>query len=332
MQTGDVILRVDDLVKHFPGSRVGGRKRRMIRAVQGVSFELRQGETLGIVGESGCGKTTVARTLVGLEEPTAGEAWFHQASLFDQDAKGRNGTRRAIQMVFQDPFGALNPRLSVEASISEPWDIHGTVPRKERHERVVDLLEKVGMDESHSGRYPSELSGGQLQRVGIARALALDPEIVICDEPVSALDVSVQAQVINLLQDLLDSTGVAYIFIAHDLEVVRHIADRIAVMYLGRIVETGSTGDLFRAPTHPYTSALLSAMPGTRPDGQQRIILEGDLPDPENPPSGCGFRTRCWKAKPICATDRPELSERSGGQLWSACHFPEESGQLEYRA
>lgn len=310
------VLEVSGLTKHFPISGGG-----LIRAVEDVSFALGRGETLGVVGESGCGKTTLARLLVRLEDPTAGSALFRGKDLFRLAGRELKEARRHIQMVFQDPFDSLNPRLTVEQIISEPWDIHGTVPRNDRRRRVIDLLERVGMGERQAKRHPFQLSGGQRQRVGIARALALDPDLIICDEPVSALDVSVQAQVINLLEEIQDATGVALIFIAHDLDVVRHISDRVAVMYLGRVVEIGLADTIYDRPSHPYSRALVSAIPG-RDERSERIILSGDLPSPADPPSGCAFRTRCWLARPRCSEVRPLLEVRSSPFHMSACHYP----------
>lgn len=310
------VLRVENLTKHFDVS--GGPP---VRAVQDVSFTLARGETLGVVGESGCGKSTLARLLVRLEVPTSGTAFFQGSDLYRLSGRALKDMRRHIQMVFQDPFDSLNPRLTVEQIICEPWEIHGTVPRDQRRTRAIELLERVGMTERQALRHPFQLSGGQRQRVGIARALALSPEVIICDEPVSALDVSVQAQVINLLEEIQDATGVALIFIAHDLDVVRHISDRVAVMYLGRLVEVGPSDVIYDTPSHPYTRALISAIPGRDAAGD-RIILTGDLPSPANPPSGCAFRTRCWLAQETCAIDRPLLRTRLLDGHQSACHFP----------
>ncbi|SDU54106.1 ABC transporter ATP-binding protein [Jiangella alkaliphila] len=325
--SSDVVLEVDNLVKHFPLT-TGVLFRRQIGAVQavdGVSLQLHKGETLGIVGESGSGKSTLAKLLMRLEEPSSGTTHFHGQNIYDLRGRALRELRRNIQIVFQDPYSSLNPRMTVGDIVGEPFDIHPEVaPRGQRRKRVQELLDVVGLNPEHINRYPHQFSGGQRQRIGIARGLALRPEIIICDEPVSALDVSVQAQVINLLEKLQDEFGLSYIFIAHDLSVVRHIADRVAVMYLGRIVEIGSESQIYEKPTHPYTQALLSAVPVPDPSvrGQrQQIILSGDVPSPANPPSGCRFRTRCWKATDKCAQEDPELTVRPGSDHESACHY-----------
>jgi oligopeptide transport system ATP-binding protein len=324
---GEVVLDVQDLVKHFPLTSGVVFKRHVgeVQAVDGVSFQLHRGETLGIVGESGCGKSTLAKLLMRLETPTSGKTIFKGQDIYTVSGKALRAMRRNIQIVFQDPYSSLNPRMTVGDIIGEPFDIHPEVaPRGDRRRRVQELLDVVGLNPEHINRYPHQFSGGQRQRIGIARGLALRPEIIICDEPVSALDVSVQAQVMNLLEKLQNEFGLSYVFIAHDLSVVRHISDRVAVMYLGKIVEIGSDVQIYERPTHPYTQALLSAVPVPDPSvrGQrQQIILAGDPPSPANPPSGCRFRTRCWKATELCAQEVPELVVRPGTDHQSACHF-----------
>jgi oligopeptide/dipeptide ABC transporter ATP-binding protein len=331
-----VILEVENLVKHFPITQgiVLRRQVGTIKAVDGVTFELRKGETLGLVGESGCGKSTVARTLLRLEQPTGGRAIFKDRDIFELRRRELREMRRNIQIIFQDPYASLNPRMTVGDIVGEPWAIHsGTVPKMQQRSRVAELLELVGLNPDHINRFPHQFSGGQRQRIGVARALALNPEIIICDEPVSALDVSVQAQVVNLLEDIQSEFGLSYIFIAHDLSIVRHISDRVAVMYLGKIVEFGNEAEIYEHPTHPYTQALLSAVPipdpALRQSGEGRILLEGDVPSPADPPSGCRFRTRCWKAQDICAGEEPALIDRGTGHL-SACHFAEEREVFEH--
>jgi oligopeptide/dipeptide ABC transporter ATP-binding protein len=326
----ELLLEVDHLVKHFPILQGIVFKRRVgtIRAVDGVSFELRKGETLGLVGESGCGKTTVARTILRLEHPTSGTAEFRGRNIFAMPKDELRDLRREIQVIFQDPYSSLNPRMTVGDIIAESWAIHpGVVPKQWRRNRVHELLSLVGLNPDHINRYPHQFSGGQRQRIGVARALALNPSLIICDEPVSALDVSVQAQVVNLLEDLQEELGLSYLFIAHDLSVVRHISDRVAVMYLGKIVEFGDESQIYDHPTHPYTQALLSAVPVPDPTvaaHKRRILLEGDVPSPANPPSGCRFRTRCWKAQEVCAAEEPALVDRLGHGHPSACHFAAE--------
>ena len=328
-RSAEPLLRVENLVKWFPITRgiVFQRHIGDVKAVDDVSFELHAGETVGLVGESGCGKTTVARTLLRLEEPTGGAAYYKGRNIFDLDARELRRLRRNIQIIFQDPYASLNPRMTVGDIVMEPWDIHtDVVPRNQRRTRAKEVLERVGLNPDYLNRYPHQFSGGQRQRIGVARALALNPQIIICDEPVSALDVSVQAQVMNLLEELQDDFGLAYIFIAHDLSVVRHISDRVAVMYLGKIIEIGDEQDIYQKATHPYTQALLSAVPipdPSRRDERDRIILEGDLPSPANPPSGCNFRTRCFKAEPKCAEEEPALIDRFGHGHPSACFFAE---------
>jgi peptide/nickel transport system ATP-binding protein len=323
------IIRVDNLVKHFPITRgiVFQKQIGAVRAVDGVSFELQKGETLGVVGESGCGKSTLAKLLMNLEKPTSGKAFFEGRDMFAMSAGELRRLRRDIQMVMQDPYTSLNPRMTVGDIISEPFEIHTDVaPKGSREQRTRELLDYVGLNPEHINRYPHQFSGGQRQRIGIARALALKPKVIVCDEPVSALDVSIQAQVINLLEQLQNEFDLSYIFIAHDLSVVRHISDRVAVMYLGRIVEIGTEDEIYERPTHPYTQALLSAVPVPDPDARAArdvIRLEGDVPSPADPPSGCRFRTRCWKAQALCAEEDPPLVPREADPHPSACHFAE---------
>jgi oligopeptide transport system ATP-binding protein len=323
------ILSVDNVVKHYPVTRgiVFRRTIGHVRAVDGVSFDLMKGETLGVVGESGCGKSTLARVLMNLDRPTSGVVRFQGQVISDVKGAALRRMRRQIQMVMQDPYTSLNPRMTVGDLIGEPFEIHPDVaPKGSRREKVRDLLDVVGLNPEHINRYPHQFSGGQRQRIGIARALALKPEVIVCDEPVSALDVSIQAQVMNLLENLQSEFNLSYIFIAHDLSVVRHLSDRVAVMYLGKIVEIGTDAEIYERPTHPYTQALLSAVPVPDPSVRNTkavIRLTGDVPSPANPPSGCRFRTRCWKAQDICAKEVPALVERQGSDHPSACHFAE---------
>jgi len=325
----DLVLETRDLVKHFPLTRGILFKKRIgaVRAVDGISLQLRRGETLGVVGESGCGKSTLAKLLVGLEQPTSGSILVRGRDIGRSTGAELRRSRRNIQLVMQDPYTSLNPRMTVGSLIGEPFEIHPEVaPRDDRRRRVQELLDLVGLNPDHINRYPHQFSGGQRQRIGIARALALQPEIIVCDEPVSALDVSIQAQVINLLDRLQNELGLSYIFIAHDLSVVRHIADRVAVMYLGEVVEIGTEDEIYERPTHPYTQALLSAVPLPDPTLRglrDQIVLEGDVPSPADPPSGCRFRTRCWKVQEICADQEPSLVERGMSRHPSACHFAE---------
>jgi oligopeptide/dipeptide ABC transporter ATP-binding protein len=322
------LLDVRDLVMNFP-IKGGGLFRHTVgyvQAVSGVSLTLDPGETLGIVGESGCGKSTTGRAILQLHKPTSGSVRFGGRELTDLSVKAMRPIRRDLQIVFQDPYASLNPRMPVNDIVAEPLKVHGLwKDERSGRDRVAELLRLVGLNPEHGNRYPHEFSGGQRQRVGIARALALEPKLLVLDEPVSALDVSVQAGVVNLLEDLQDRLGLAYLFIAHDLSVVRHISDRVAVMYLGWVVETGLRDKVYDEPMHPYTQALLSAAPAADPElehRRERIILQGDVPSPVNPPSGCRFRTRCWKAQDICAVEVPQLIDHGNGNL-VRCHFAE---------
>ena len=316
----EYLLKVDHLKQYFPVR--DGFKRMELKAVDDVSFAIKPGETLGLVGESGCGKTTVGRTLLRLYKPTAGRIEFDGNVLFDSDKKidvNMHPYRKQMQMVFQDPYSSLNPRMTVEDIIGEPLDVHKLYSsKKERHEKIMDLMETVGLNAEHATRYAHEFSGGQRQRIGIARSLAVDPKFIVCDEPVSALDVSIQAQVVNMFEDLQKQRGLSYLFIAHDLLVVQHISDRIAVMYLGHMMELADADELMDHPIHPYTESLLSAVPIPDPEtarNSHRIVLEGDVPSPLHMPSGCPFRSRCKYATEQCAAERPELTDRGNGHM-----------------
>jgi oligopeptide transport system ATP-binding protein len=326
LNNNEVLLHVDELKMHFPIYRgVFQRQVGAVRAVDGISFDVKRGETLGLVGESGCGKSTTGRTILQLYKPTAGEVIFDGTDLVHLKGEQMRQMRRRMQMIFQDPYASLNPRMTVAQLVGEPLMVHNVATGAEINERVEHLLEVVNLNPAFAGRYPHEFSGGQRQRIGVARALALQPSFIICDEPISALDVSIQAQVVNLLEELQEQFNLTYLFIAHDLSMVRHISDRVAVMYLGVIVELASRDELYSKPLHPYTQALLSAVPIPDPVAdakRQRVILQGDVPSPVNPPSGCRFRTRCPIAEAVCAESRPEFREIRPGHF-VACFFAE---------
>ena len=319
---GDTLLEVKNLKKHFPiKGGVFSKTIGHVYAVDGVSFTLQSGETLGLVGESGCGKSTTGRTILRLIEPTEGSVVFEGQEITDLDKGDMRSLRREMQIIFQDPYASLNPRMTIGSIIGEPLEIHKIARGSEKEDQVATLLEKVGLRSEDMRKYPHEFSGGQRQRIGIARALGLNPKLIVCDEPVSALDVSIQAQVINLLEDLQEEFGLSYLFIAHNLNVVEHISNRVAVMYLGKIVELTTDTELYTNPQHPYTEALLSAVPVPDPTAEKRrIILQGDVPSPINPPSGCHFHTRCPYKEKICEEEVPEFKDIGGGH-WVACHL-----------
>jgi oligopeptide/dipeptide ABC transporter ATP-binding protein len=335
----DVLVRVDDLVKYFPvrGGGLISRTVGQVQAVDGVSLTIGRGQTIGLVGETGCGKSTLARCIAGLIPVTSGKVTFDGHDITNLRRRQMQPYRREIQMIFQDPYGSLNPRRRVGSIIGDPFAIHNISSGAARKKAVQELMERVGLNPEHFNRYPAEFSGGQRQRIGVARALALRPKLIICDEPVSALDVSIQAQVLNLLADLQQEFGLSYLFIAHDLEVVRHVSDSVVVMYLGRVAEAGPKDPVYDAPRHPYTNALLSAAPAADPDAaatRQRIILTGDVPSPINPPSGCRFHPRCPKAQELCSEQDPPLEVKAGDPPThvTACHYPVQVGEVLARS
>ncbi len=330
---GDILIRADRVTKHFPvyGTGIVRRAAAQVQAVDGVSLTIRRGQTVGLVGETGCGKSTLARCIAGLIPVTSGKVCFEGRDITNLSRRKMQPYRREIQMIFQDPYGSLNPRRRVGAIIGDPYAVHKTATGSQRKKSVQELMERVGLNPEHYNRFPAEFSGGQRQRIGVARALALRPKLIICDEPVSALDVSIQAQVLNLLADLQADFGLSYLFIAHDLEVVRHVSDSVTVMYLGRIAEQGPGEAVYDHPRHPYTAALLSAAPAA---DRQRIILTGDVPSPINPPSGCRFHPRCPKAHDLCSADEPALEIKASDPSThlTACHYPVAEGEILARA
>jgi len=324
MSNTEKLIEIKNLCKYFHTKKsIFKKDKGILKAVDGVSLHIKKGETLGLVGESGCGKTTLGRTLLKLYNPTAGEIFYDNEAIGKLNTKQMLPYRKKMQMIFQDPYASLNPRLTVGDIIGEPLDIYKMCKGKEREEKVKYFLDRVGLDQNHMNRYPHEFSGGQRQRIGIARALAVNPEFIVCDEPISALDVSIQAQIINMIEDLQNDFGLTYLFIAHDLSMVKHISNRVGIMYLGKLVEISESNEVYNKPIHPYTNALLSAIPIPDPDEakrRQRIILEGDIPSPIDPPAGCRFKSRCKHAKQICSEEEPILKEVSPGHC-VACHL-----------